>query len=100
MSLNGQAHLDARYIYRYIQKYIMGKLLTIQPDDDRRLEFLKVNLGLPSKVEVLRQALDTLEKHLERHRRIKKWQKSARLVSINSSKVNKEFQAHSLLKKL
>ena len=73
----------------------MGKLLTIQEADDRRLMMLKSSLLVPSKVEVLRRALDLLEETLERQRRVERWKKAARLVSgqggHESMKVNREF---------
>jgi len=77
----------------------MGQPLTIQPDDDRRLESLKKTLGARSKVEVLRRALDSLEENLLREKRLKRWSRAARLVADQSAAINREFQTKSLLKK-
>lgn len=77
----------------------MGQPLTIQPDDDRRLESLKKTLGARSKVEVLRRALDSLEENLLREKRLKRWNRAARLVADQSAAINREFQTKSLLKK-
>lgn len=77
----------------------MGQPLTIQPDDDRRLELLKKTLGARSKVEVLRRALDSLEENLLREKRLKRWNRATRLVAAQSAAINREFQKNSLLKK-
>jgi len=77
----------------------MGKPLTIQLEDDKRLEALKGPLGARTKVEVLRRALDSLEEKLRRHARAARWMRAARLVAGESARVNKEFQKHSHLKK-
>lgn len=77
----------------------MGKPLTIQLEDDRRLKSLKKSLGAKSKVDALRQALDTLEERLRANKRMERLAAAARLVARESSKINREFQAGSLLKK-
>ncbi len=78
----------------------MGKPLTIQIEDDYRLEFLKKTLGASSKVEVLRRALDSLEQNLIRQKKMHQWKKAAELVAHESVRVNREFQKHSRLKHL
>lgn len=85
------------YIIEYIRIY-MGKPLMIQEDDNRRLESLKKALGAKSKVQVLRDALDALDRDLQRERRIRSWKRSAALVRADSARVNREFQPHSRLK--
>ena len=76
----------------------MGKPLMIREEDDRRLEGLKKATGTATKVQVLRDALDLLEKNLERQRRIRRWKRAAALVADESCKVNREFQSLSRLK--
>jgi hypothetical protein len=70
----------------------MGKLLMLRDDDDRRIERLKTRLGAPSKVQVVRSALDLLEAHADREERIVRWRHAARLVAQSSAKVNREFR--------
>lgn len=70
----------------------------IREEDDQRLEGLKKAVGAKTKVQVLRDALDALERNLERDRRIQRWKRSAALVRGESAKVNKEFQPRSRLK--
>jgi hypothetical protein len=77
----------------------MGKPLTIQLEDDARLESLKKTLGAPTKVDVLRKALDSLEASLKRQKRVEQWKRATQIVAKQSAKVNKEFQKFSLLKK-
>ena len=77
----------------------MGKAMTIQLEDDRRLEVLKKPLGAHTKVEVLRRALDLLEDDLERQTKSQQWRHAARLVADESRRVNREFQRHSRLRK-
>lgn len=77
----------------------MGKPLTIQPEDDLRLEAFKKSLGVKTKVDVLRTALNVLEAKLNRQERIKRWNRAAKIVSKESMRVNREFQKHSLFKK-
>ncbi len=78
----------------------MGKPLTIQPEDDRRLNILKKPLGVKTKVDVLRRGLDLLEDEILRKERIRRWKKVARLVAGQSKKINREFQKHTRLKKI
>jgi hypothetical protein len=75
----------------------MGKPLTIQIEDDQRLASLKKTLGVPTKIEVLRRALDTLEEKLNRQKKLKQWKRAVQVVSKQSTEVNQEFQKHSLL---
>jgi hypothetical protein len=70
----------------------MGKLLMLRDDDDRRIERLKTRLGAPSKVQVVRSALDLLEARADREERIVRWRRAARLVAASSAKVNREFR--------
>jgi hypothetical protein len=78
----------------------MGKPLTIQNEDDRRLLSLKRPLGAKSKVEVLRRGLDLLERELSRQDRVKRWKRAAELVAAQSARVHRNFQKQSRLKKI
>ena len=77
----------------------MGKPLMIQEEDERRIDNLKRRLGIQRKVDVLRAGIDLLEQEAERKDRIKRWKRSAALVSGTSREVNAEFQTHSRLKR-
>ena len=70
----------------------MGKLLMLRDDDDRRIERLKRRIGAPSKVQVVRSALDLLEARADREERIVRWRHAARLVAESSADVNREFR--------
>jgi hypothetical protein len=70
----------------------MGKLLMLRDDDDRRIERLKRRIGAPSKVQVVRSALDLLEAQADRAEKIVRWRHAARLVAENSAAVNREFR--------
>ncbi len=78
----------------------MGKPLMIQPEDDKRIEALKGKLGTKTKVDVVRAGLTLLEAETEKHERIKRWIKAAKLVAKESAEVNEEFRHASLLKKI
>ena len=77
----------------------MGKPLMIQEEDERRIDNLKRRLGIQRKVDVLRAGIDLLEQEAERKDRIKRWKRSAALVSATSREVNAEFQTYSRLKR-
>lgn len=78
----------------------MGKPLTIQEDDDRRIEDLKARLGAPTKIAVVRAGLDLLEREAERRARIERWRSAARAAAATSAEVNAEFRPHARLKTL
>jgi hypothetical protein len=77
----------------------MGKPLTIQEDDDRRIEALKGRLGAPSKIAVVRAGLDLLEQESDRRARIERWRAAAHAAAPTSRDVNAEFRRHTRLKK-
>lgn len=77
----------------------MGKPLTIQEEDDERIEILKAKLNAKSKIDVIRQALTVLEEEIQYNERIARWGRAVQQVKRTSSKVNREFQAHSRLKR-
>ena len=75
----------------------MGKPLMIQEADDQRIETLKKRLGARTKIDVVRSALDLLERDAERTERVIRWRKAAGLVAAESRRVSREFQRHSRL---
>ena len=77
----------------------MGKLLMIQPDDDRRIERLKRRLGIERKVDVVRAGIDLLEAQAQRQERAARWRRAARAVAPTSRQANAEFRPYSRLKR-
>lgn len=77
----------------------MGKPLTIQEEDDDRIESLKVKLGAKSKIDVIRQALSLLEAELNHAERVHRWKKAVKQVQASSAETNKEFQKFSRIKR-
>jgi hypothetical protein len=75
----------------------MGKPLMLQEADAERIENLKKRLGAPTKIAVVRSALDLLERDAERTERVARWRKAARMVAGESRKVSREFQRHNRL---
>jgi hypothetical protein len=78
----------------------MGKPLMLQEADNQRIEALKKRLQARTKIEVVRTALDLLERDADRADRIKRWQRTAKLAAPESRAVLDEFRAHSRLKTL
>ena len=66
--------------------------MTIQPEDNNRIESLKKSLKAHSKVEVLRMALSSLEEHLRRNKRRERLVRAAHLVVRRLLRV--ELHAH------
>ena len=77
----------------------MGKLLTIQEADDRRIESLKKRLRIQTKVAVVRAGIELLEKEAARQERVERWKRAAALVATTSREVNEDFRKHSRIKK-
>jgi hypothetical protein len=69
----------------------MSALLKIKDEDNRRIEKLQKLLAKTSKVEVVREALVLLEEKIERDKKIKRYQRAAKLVAASSAEVNQEF---------
>jgi hypothetical protein len=78
----------------------MGKPLMLQEADNQRIEVLKQRLQARTKIEVVRTALDLLERDADRADRIKRWERAAKLAAPESRTVLDEFRAHSRLKTL
>lgn len=77
----------------------MGKPLMLREEDDRRIERLKTRLGAPSKVAVVRSALDLLETQAAHAERVARWRKAAHLAARSSEEVLRDFQPHSRLRR-
>ena len=78
----------------------MGKPLMLQEADAERIETLKQRMGARTKIEVVRSALDLLERSTERGERVRRWERAVKLVAGESRAVQREFQRHSRLKRL
>ena len=78
----------------------MGKPLMLQEADAERIEILKQRMGARTKIEVVRSALDLLERSTERGERVRRWERAVKLVAGESRAVQREFQRHSRLKRL
>ena len=78
----------------------MGKPLMLQEADDARIESLKKRLRARTKIEVVRSALDLLERDAERAERVAKWRKAAGVVARESRAVLGEFRPHSRLRRI
>jgi hypothetical protein len=78
----------------------MGKLLMLQAADAERIETLKKRLDARTKIDVVRLALDLLERDAERAERVARWRKAAKMVGHGSQQVLREFQRHSRLRRL
>jgi Zn-dependent peptidase ImmA (M78 family) len=70
----------------------MGKPLTIQEDDERKIDQLKQYFGAPSKIAVLRMALALLEQEQIRLEKAKQWKRAVEVVRESSSATNKEMR--------
>lgn len=78
----------------------MGKLLMLQEADAERIESLKKRLHARTKIEVVRSALDLLERDAERAERVVKWRKSVGVAVRESRAVQRDFRAHSRLRRV
>ena len=78
----------------------MGKPLMLQEADAERIETLKQRMGARTKIEVVRSALDLLERSTERGERVRRWERAVKLVAGESRAVQREFQRHSRLRRL
>jgi hypothetical protein len=78
----------------------MGKPLMLQEADAARIEMLKKRVGARTKIEVVRSALDLLERSAERAERMARWRRAAKMVARESRTVLREFQRHSRLSRL
>ena len=75
----------------------MRRPMMVQPADERRIEALKERLQLPTKIGVVRAALDLLEKDADRRARIERGRHAAHRAAASSRAVNADFRKHSRL---
>lgn len=78
----------------------MGKPLMLQEADAARIESLKKRLRARTKIEIVRSALDLLERDAERAARIARWRRAARIVAPQSRAILREFQRHTRLRRI
>ena len=78
----------------------MGKPLMLQDADAERIESLKKRLRARTKIEVVRSALDLLERDAERAERVAKWRRVAGVVARQSRAALRDFRPHSRLRRL
>jgi hypothetical protein len=78
----------------------MGKPLMLQDADDARIVLLKKRLRARTKIEVVRSALDLLERDAERAERVAKWRRAARRVARESRAALRDFRPKSRLHRL
>lgn len=78
----------------------MGKPLMLQEADAERIEVLKKRIKARTKIEVVRTALDLLERSTKRRDRIRGWERAVALVAKESRAVGRELRTHSRLKRL
>lgn len=78
----------------------MGKPLMLQEADADRIESLKKRLRARTKIDVVRSALDLLERDAERAERVAKWRRVVGLVAPESRAALRDFRAHSRLRRL
>jgi hypothetical protein len=72
----------------------------LQEADARRIEALKESLGARSKVEVVRTALDLLERQTERAERVRRWERAVALASPESRRALEDFRPHTRLRRV
>jgi len=78
----------------------MGRPLMLQEADATRIETLKRRLGARTKIEVVRSALDLLERDADRVDRVARWRRAAQMVAPESRRVLRDFRGHSRLARL
>ena len=78
----------------------MGKPLMLQEGDAERIESLKKRLGARTKIEVVRSALDLLERDAERMEQVARWRKAVKTVAGESRAALRAFHPHSRLRRL
>jgi hypothetical protein len=78
----------------------MGKPLMLQEADAERIESLKKRLGARTKIDVVRSALDLLERDAERVDRVARWRKAVGAVASESRAALRAFRPYSRLRRL
>lgn len=75
----------------------MGKPLMLQEADNERIETLKQRLNARTKIDVVRSALDLLEREADRAEKAQRWRKTAARVARESEAVLRDFRPGSRL---
>jgi hypothetical protein len=70
----------------------MGVPLMLREADARRIESLKKRLGARTKVEVVRTALDLLERDAARTARVSRWARAVKLAGPTSRQALTDFR--------
>jgi hypothetical protein len=78
----------------------MGKPLMLQEAEAARIESLKKRLHARTKIEVVRSALDLLERDAERTDRIAQWHKAVGVAARESRAALRDFRPHNRLRQL
>ena len=78
----------------------MGVPLMLQEADAKRIESLKQRLGARSKVDVVRSALDLLERDAERAARVTRWQRAVKVAKRASARALADFRRHGPLSRV
>lgn len=78
----------------------MGKPLMLQEVDAARIEALKKRLRARTKIDVVRSALDLLERDAERADRIIQWHKAVVVATRESRTALRDFGPHSRLRRI
>jgi hypothetical protein len=78
----------------------MGKPLMLSEADAERIESLKKRLRARTKTEVVRSALDLLERDAERAERVAKWRRVAGIVARESRAALRDFRPRSRLRRM
>ena len=72
----------------------MGVPLMLQEADAKRIERLKLRIGARTKVEVVRTALDLLERDAARAARVARWERAVKLAGRTSGQALADFRRH------
>jgi hypothetical protein len=78
----------------------MGKPLMLQEADAERIDALTKRLGARTKIDVVRSALDLLERCAEKRDRVARWKRAAKMVAAGSRKMSLELQRYGRLGRL
>ena len=78
----------------------MGRPLMLQDHDAQRIEALKRRLRARTKIEVVRTALELLERDADRAERVQRWRRAARIAVRESRAALRDFRPHRRLGRL
>jgi hypothetical protein len=78
----------------------VGKPLMLREEDAIRIDALQKRIGARTKIEVVRTALNLLERDAARAERVARWRRAATLVAGESRAAVRDFQRHSRLRRV